>query len=173
MHRMTYSLNPPVSSSLSVQDSPLLVNTQSPKIFRKHVEFFARCFMRELHFDFVQFDASELSSSRFYTPYDAYLFHERAWDLVRHVDEPARSRTIGACCFRRDTAIGSESGWTLQWVWFHPFFRQRGHLSTAWPTFKERYGEFTVDPPLSLAMKAFLAKQECLEGVTASSQGVG
>jgi hypothetical protein len=42
----------------------------------------------------------------------------------------------------------------------------------AWPSFRERYGQFTVDPPLSLAMKAFLAKQERLEVVEASKLGL-
>ena len=146
-----YSLNPPVTTRLNTKFSPLLVNTESPKDFRKHVEFFARCFKRELQFDFVQFDASESPRSPYYTPYEAHLFHEHAMDLVRYVGEPAKHRSIGACCFRRDQTASQGAEWSLQWVWFHPYFRQRGHLSMAWPSFREWYGEFTVDPPLSLA----------------------
>ena len=167
-----YSLNPPVTTRLNTKFSPLLVNTESPKDFRKHVEFFARCFKRELQFDFVQFDASESPRSPYYTPYEAHLFHEHAMDLVRYVGEPAKHRSIGACCFRRDKTASQGAEWSLQLVWFHPYFRQRGHLSMAWPSFREWYGEFTVDPPLSLAMKAFLAKQERLGVVKASSQEV-
>jgi hypothetical protein len=146
----------------------LLVTSESPKDLRKHIEFFARCFKRELHFDFIQFDASESPKSNYYTPYEAHLFHRHAMDLVRHVDEQAKHRAIGACCFRRDRMASPGNEWSLQWVWFHPYFRHQGHLSMAWASFRERYGDFAVDPPLSLAMKAFLAKQERLELIEAS-----
>ncbi len=55
--------------------------------------------------------------------------------------------------------VTPEIEWQLEWAWFHPCFRCRRHLSWALPALKECYGEFTIDPPLSMAMRVILEKQ--------------
>ncbi len=46
----------------------------------------------------------------------------------------------------------------MQWIWFHPYFRRQGLLTEAWPKFKEEFGNFCCEPPLSDAMETFLSK---------------
>lgn len=153
-----YSLEPPISEELSDYPSPLLVSPSSPILHREFVETFAIHLRREFHYDSVPFKATETTFSSDYAPYEAYLFHELARDLIE-IDQPTRQRCIGACEFRRMDSSDATTGWSLQWVWFHPYFRRRGHLSSVWSQFKEKYGEFHVQIPLSAAMEKFIEKQ--------------
>jgi hypothetical protein len=154
-----YSLNPPVSTTLSAYQSPLLVLPDSPRRIREFVETFGKYFRREFHFDFVPFEAAETPSSPGYVPYEAYLFHEVASDLFE-VDKPVKHRCIGACGFRWIEWSNAPACWSFQWAWFHPYFRARGHLSKAWPSFVQRYGEFHVQQPISGAMEKFLSRYQ-------------
>jgi hypothetical protein len=75
--------------------------------------------------------------------------------------EPAEGRVAiyGACCFRfREYKSGSAHA--MQWIWLHPYARRKGHLSTAWPYFRKRFGAFVVEPPYSAGMEAFLAQRK-------------
>ena len=124
---------------------PALVLPTAPKRQREHVETFARYFLRERGQGALQFEAAETPSSVGYVRYEAHLFHDEG-------------RYCGACCFRwRDWADAPPS-WSLDWIWLHPYRRQRGLLTRAWPKFKERYGDFHLAQPLSAAMRAFLRK---------------
>jgi len=38
----------------------------------------------------------------------------------------------------------------------HPFYRKRGLLTRAWPRFREYFGNFHLEPPISDAMESFL-----------------
>jgi hypothetical protein len=49
--------------------------------------------------------------------------------------------------------------WALQWIWFHPYERRKGHLRNAWPYFLDRFGTFQVEPPLSPAMDKLLVEE--------------
>ena len=51
-------------------------------------------------------------------------------------------------------------GIQLDFCWLHPFYRNNGRLKSAWPSFKERFGEFKVSKPQSPAMAGFLASLE-------------
>jgi hypothetical protein len=64
---------------------------------------------------------------------------------------------VGACCFRWREWQDAPDGWALQWAWFHPWHRRRGLLSRSWPAFRQEFGAFLVEPPLSEAMAVFLA----------------
>src|SRR5262249_29041872 len=74
---------------------------------------------------------------------------------------------IGACCFRyRHDVEPLPPGippdyYALQWIWFHPYERNRGHLSRALPYFQARFGRLIAEPPFSPAMNAFLHKHCC------------
>jgi hypothetical protein len=150
-----YTIKLPVSRKLP-PISPTLVTTESPYSLRRCVETLAYYFKRELHFDFSQFEASESPTDSWYVPYEVWAFHDEAIDEARNLhDEPRR--VIGAACFRR-RANGHTISWALQWVWFHPYERRRGHLTRCWQLFLRRYGAFDVERPLSDAMMRFLSK---------------
>lgn len=36
---------------------------------------------------------------------------------------------------------------TLEAVWIHPFYRNKGKLKATWPEFVDRYGDFSVSFP--------------------------
>ena len=152
-----YSLEPPISTSISAHPSPLLVTPSSPRRIREFVETLGKRFRRELDFDFVPFEASETPKSQGYVPYEVYLFHEVASDLFEF-DKPVKHHCIGACGFRWAEWSNAPACWSLQWAWFHPYFRGRGHLSKAWPSFIQKYGNFHVQRPVSAAMEKFLEK---------------
>ncbi|WP_212785644.1 hypothetical protein [Ferrigenium kumadai] len=152
-----YSLEPPISKMLSTYPSPLLVQPDSPRRIREFVEVLGKHFRRELQFDSVPFEAAETPDSLGYVPFEVYLFHEVASDLFEF-DKPVKHRCIGACGFRWYEWSDAPASWSLQWVWFHPYFRGRGHLSKAWPHFIAKYGEFHVQYPVSAAMEKFLEK---------------
>jgi hypothetical protein len=51
-------------------------------------------------------------------------------------------------------------GWHLLFIWVSPEWRRKGVLSRRWPKWRETYGDFTVERPISAAMVAFLTKHE-------------
>lgn len=128
-----------------VRASPLSVLPKSSKILRQHVERFALYFLREMDTGGVQFEAAETENSPGYVPYRAYLFH----DGVVY---------FGATCFRYREWEDISPCWSLDWVWLHPYFRSRKHLTQAWSEFKLELGDFVVQKPLSPAMTRFLDK---------------
>ena len=46
----------------------------------------------------------------------------------------------------------------LDWVWLHPFSRNRKMLRNNWDTFRQRFGQFSVAAPLSAHMSDFIRK---------------
>jgi hypothetical protein len=117
----------------------------SAKSLRQHVERFARYFLREMHFDGIQFEAAETPQSLGYVPYKAYLF-------------AAQDRYIGAGCFRYREDQDAKIPWLFDWMWLHPYFRREGHLTQAWPALLQEFGTFRLGHPLSISMEAFLRK---------------
>ena len=129
---------------------PLCVTTRSPLSLRRAVYQIAKYFRREFRFDFLQYDyTDEEASAR------AYLF-----EAVGNLEAWPRSVMVGACCFRWREWSNVPHGWALQWVWLHPYARGRGILAGHWPYFRQRFGDFHVEGPLSPAMAAFLARVE-------------
>ena len=123
---------------------PLLpVSRNSEMMLRKQVERFASYFRSEFHYDFLQYSAAEKAS------YSAYLFANPQNHFPR--------TWVGACCFRERTS-GNRKWQALQWIWIHPFSRNRGVLKENWPALKKYHGNFAVEPPLSPAMEHFLFK---------------
>lgn len=147
-----FSLSLPISTRLD-RMSPALVTRHSPLFLRNAVHRFARYFRHEMHFDSVDFDPSESASGS--TPYEAWVFHSPATDRMFE-DKPLPFRMFGACCFH---VTEEPARATLRWVWLHPFFRGRGHLTQAWPLFRYRYGDFDIERPLSPAMAEFVRRK--------------
>lgn len=112
---------------------------------RKEVERLAYYFKRELHFDFLQYEATDNTS------HTAYLFANE----MRHIPRV----WVGACCFRTRTFKDLEKPYeALQWIWIHPYYRNRGILLKSWSTLRKNHGDFFAEPPVSPAMRAFLIK---------------
>jgi hypothetical protein len=122
------------------------VTTRSPVNLRRAVWQLASYFRREFRYDVVQYGLEGRETD---TSARAYL-----WDLVDPGD--AAHHAIGAGCFRWRRYSDAPPGWALQWVWLHPFERNRGHLTRAWPYFRARFEDFDVEPPVSAAMARFL-----------------
>lgn len=119
------------------------VTAKSTHRHRKAVETLARYFKREEDYDFLQYTAAEKD------PIDiAFLWTPPETAGLTGLIVPC----VGACCFRK------EETWRLDWVWIHPFCRRRKLLTGAWPKFKEQFGEFDIEPPLSEAMEKALEK---------------
>lgn len=161
-----YTITLPVSGDLR-SPSPTLVRPESPIQIRQSVELLARYFMKEMRISGIQFDAAETRDKSWFVPYEAYLFHVDAFD-VSEEENPVAQRIFGACCFRWRTWDDVPAGWTLDWIWMHPFFRARGHLRKAWPKFEQKYGKFYLQRPSSCAMESFLKKIGWLESNHAS-----
>lgn len=71
----------------------------------------------------------------------------------------ADNRVVGSAAFRPQS--GEECRpWRLAWIWLAPGFRRQGHLERHWDLFRQRFGEFDIEPPLSEAMKGFLRKRD-------------
>ena len=137
-----------VRQTLPDYNRPLDVVTVVGDDYCAAVEQMARYFRREFHYDFLAYTA-RYHREQGDQAIQPYLFFDRndVNDLV--------IRPIGACSFSYNQAA---SKWSLGWIWFHPFARRQGHLTRAWPQFRERYGSFTLAPPLSDAMAAFVQK---------------
>jgi len=120
------------------------VRRYSPYPLRLRVEKFANYFRREFAYDFIQYSAKNDGG------YSAYLFCDKTF---------AGHLAIGACCFRWSEEVEIKSCWILQWVWLHPYFRDRGYLTDAWEYFNKKLGPFAVESPLSNAMGSFLEKR--------------
>jgi len=121
-----------------------VVTGESNTSFRTAVQDCNTYFIRELGY-MRQFDRYEDDSD-----YLAYLWGEPTEGQVA---------VYGACCFRnRDYDKGAE--YAMQWIWIHPYARQKGHLASAWPYFRMRFGAFLVERPYSHGMEQFLKRRK-------------
>jgi hypothetical protein len=121
----------------------LLVLPRSPLRARCAVECFAYFLKREFSFDFPPYSAADPAES----PKDfAVLWVDR------------KSTPVGACCFRWCRWETRGEAFALSWVWLHPYYRGKGHLSSCWPALRAHCDPLAIEPPVSAAMLAFLAK---------------
>ena len=81
------------------------------------------------------------------------LFSEKAMELITN-ETPYPNRVIGGACFRQKKS----NEYFLDWVWFHPFARNRKNLKNNWNEFKDKFGKFAVTEPLSSHMEDFIKK---------------
>lgn len=109
----------------------------------KHELMYRRAFAfkREFRYDFSQWARKPLDDPE---P-EGFLFSDED------------GRVIGAAAFRPQS--DADRLWRLDWVWIAPDYRRQGHLSRQWSSFRQRYGDFDMTPPVSDAMQAFLKSQ--------------
>ena len=147
---MKYDIGPPV---LDVRGYPsvIYVETSSPANYKKALATMARYFKLEFRYDHLQYDEFDEDDDC-----AGMLVCERAFDLVKDVDH-FPNYVIGGCCFRK----GDSGEYFLDWIWLHPFARNRGTLKKLWPDLRRRFGSFSLSQPLSPHMEAFIAKHSC------------
>lgn len=133
-------------------DAPFLViGPNSPLAWRRAVEHLANYFRRELKFDFPPYQAE----------HNLKCAKDRV--LVFRIDESAQDFErlfffIGAVGVRWVEWSDMPASWSVEWAWFHPYERHRGHLQKAWPFILQMFPEPWVRLPLSPAMIGFLKK---------------
>ncbi len=128
----------------------LFIPPEADVSLKNELATLAGYFKAEMGFDRLQFDDTMYDE----VDYMGFLLLSWAMDRVEHEDH-FPSRVVGGGIF-----VEYEDGYELDWVWIHPFFRNRGLLKKAWKEFEHRFGAFTVSPPWSPSMKAFLAKRK-------------
>ena len=107
-----------------------VVGWKSPLAYRKAAEYLAYCFRRELHYDIVQYEANEVDSAESKLAGDRVLMFGQNYYTS---EGNGRKLFYGAVCVRWVDGWIKGPSWTLRWAWFHPYQRNRKHLSRAWP----------------------------------------
>jgi len=145
---MAYSIELPISEEYQSNEGCLYVTHMSIESHKDALETMATYFKREFKYDYIQYCKEE------HTPdCTGILFVERALDKVKNVNHHPH-RVIGGACFRKK----ENDTYVLDWVWFHPFARNRKNLKKHWAKFKSKFGEFTLTPPLSAQMEKFVER---------------
>jgi hypothetical protein len=133
---------------LDRQETLIPVTAESAEELRYAVFRCAVYFRREMHFDFPQYwHQGRLPAD----PTTGNQFSAHLWAINTF---ERKHRVYGACCFE----MRPESRVLMLWVWLHPYYRGKGKLGAVWPYFRQRYGQFELDRPLSPAMVAFLTR---------------
>lgn len=128
-------------AALDAEASPEEVLPDSPQWKHELVYAYAVRFCREFEYDFVQWNPKKRNDGAV-----GFVFAD---DTGRF----GRGAPVGGCAFRL-----RESEWTLDWIWVIPAMRRQGVLSRRWEHFRQRFGEFRLQTPLSDAMKEFAAR---------------
>ena len=124
-----------------------LITARSPIGTKHAMESLAYYHRREFGFDFPCYTAGDLEGE--FSRDHHFLIRTDSYD----------PHAVGAIGFRWRKWKDHPEGYALAWVWFHPYYRRQGILSALWPWFREHFGDFKVERPLSDAMNSFLAKQ--------------
>lgn len=143
-NKIVTTLRPRTSRALkramSKDPEAVWVTPQSPKWMSIAVYRRARAFKREFGYDFTQWEVGDEADAT------GFLFND------------ADFRIVGACCFRPESSEEPEVT-RLDWIWICPDMRRVGLLSKNWDRFRDRFGEFRIEPPISEAMQTFLRKR--------------
>ncbi|TKV70371.1 C2H2-type zinc finger protein [Rhizobium sp. AU243] len=150
-HRKRFSVIEPkphrrFSEALDRDLDAAWVDARSPKW--KRTEVFGRAleFKRELGYDFIQWS----------------LEAQHDPDAIGFLFSGENGRIVGACSFRPQDGA-SDRPWRLDWIWICPNARRLGQLDRHWDRFRQRFGVFDVEHPVSDAMQAFLRKRGCAD----------
>jgi len=129
---------------------PIRITIDSPKQYRKAVFKIASFFRREFGYALQYgYDGNEDDEHHV-----AFLWvHPEADGRAMSFRVPC----VGAAVFRQRFAKKElPPVYALQWVWFHPYWRRKGLLSSHWAALRQEFGNFQCEPPLSPAMQGFL-----------------
>jgi hypothetical protein len=146
-HQQRFSIIEPkphrrFSEALNRDLNAAWVDEKSPKWKRKEVYDRALEFKRDLGYDFAQWQTEARHDP----------------DAIGFLFSDERGRIVGACAFRPQHGA-NERPWRLDWIWICPEARRLGQLDRQWDRFRQRFGVFDIEPPISDAMQAFLRKR--------------
>lgn len=144
---MDYEITLPIHEDLGGFKSILYLESKDLRSCRDSLELMAIYFKREFKYDYLQYESADHAND-----FTGVLFFERAMDLVKDIDHYP-NRVIGGAGF-----WNKADGHVLDWVWLHPFSRNRGNLRKHWPELKNKFGNFELTPPISAQMGKFLEK---------------
>lgn len=139
-----------ISEKFSSFNNILEVDKQSDIKLHEEVYKIAKYFMEELNYDRIPYSQYGNLSNE----YKVLLFTEKALDIYRK--DPMPYRIYGGCLFSKIKFTKGDDYWALEWIWIHPFFRNRGNLKKNWTQLEENFGNFIIKTPISNDMKAFL-----------------
>ena len=145
---MDYEICLPIIDDLEGYKELIYITPSSEDNQKEALEKMASYFKRELHYDHLQYSKEDHNDNCI-----GILIAEKANDIVKNYDHRP-NRIIGGACFGKK----SSGEYFLDWVWFHPFARNRKKLSRIWPELRQKFGQFTVTKPLSAHMAKFLDK---------------
>ena len=147
-----YKIDLSVSREYASSNNLITIDHQSNTGLFEEVYKIAKYFKEELNYDSVPFSKQGMISK----PYKALLFTERALD--KYKQGPMPYRIYGACVFTLMKFKEDDDYWVLEWIWFHPFFRNRGNLKKNWKDLENEFGDFLIQKPISNDMNSFLKK---------------
>lgn len=129
-----------MSARLVQHSDPEEVRPRSPLWCHQEMYERAWAFKREMGFDFEQWGST--ADGRDTDPsVHGYLMNAEDGAIA------------GACCFRMDG-----DRWNLCWIWIAPRYRRNGIVARRWQQFTAKFGDFTIEPPISPAMQSFVLK---------------
>lgn len=150
-HRLAQQLldpkpRPKLAARLAQGSRSDIVDSDAPMWMQEEVRKRARKFKREFKYDSTQWPDNGKE------PIDP------GWEGYLLTAGPDGT-IAGACAFFKINGEmeGVQLEWSLQWVWLAPKYRRQGILLKHWPLLVERYGNFFIEPPVSDAMRGFVA----------------
>jgi hypothetical protein len=70
---------------------------------------------------------------------------------------------VGAVAFSWILWSNAPPGWRMMFAWIGDEWRRRGVMTRRWPAWRQTYGAFTLERPLSGAMRTFVAKMNATQ----------
>lgn len=116
------------------------IDRRGPSWLREEIYWRAKLFQREFGYDTPQWEIDGRSDPSAI----GFAFYDSDY------------RIIGASCFRPDHT--SDERMRLDWVWLCPSARRQGVLMSHWIKFRDRFGIFLIEGPVSTAMLKFLQR---------------
>lgn len=142
--------DPNMLAARLAEDDPELVDWRSAQWKQDAMDDRAQLFRQETHYSFVGWGAKPEQDIKA----KGYLFTREDGAIV------------GACAFRWREYLDAPAAWALQWVWVCPSARRQGMLRSRWSKFRELYGDFEIEPPVSDDMQAFVRAVDARAGLT-------
>jgi hypothetical protein len=136
----------PLTDIEKLGDAIRIKSTHSPEC-RDALFKCARFFKREFQYDAIQYASP-------YALENDNDCHAYIWTIEKKTVQ-IKSIVVGAFCFR----LREWGGFGFQWIWLHPYVRNRGLLSRHWSEMENKFGKnFYCEPPYSPAMHSFIVK---------------
>ncbi len=134
-----YRIEMPILPYEGIGRNSILVEKSSPLDLRKAVEMYANATKRECGYASLA-RAKDLET-------------RQVWLIPPRSRGPASFVAAGAVSFEP-----FDGSWELRWMYFHPFQRGNQIIDFHWSSFCSRYGDFTVQQPITRPAQALLER---------------